>query len=253
LSTAALVALLATIGAQAQDPFQNAQPPSSSSDGNTAGKSQNEPNSAAKSGTKAKSEPEFVWKSDAEWRRILTREQFAVTRLKATEPAYTGRYSHGHFQGTFLCVCCGAELFDARHKFESGTGWPSFWRPINAKAVAYAADNSELEVRTEVMCRRCGAHLGHVFDDGPPPTGHRYCMNSVALKLRPLGGGAANQAATSKSKAKSRAKTTSQAKSSKATPATKTTETPPAPSSEPADRKPSDGTDKATSATSDRP
>src|SRR5208283_3492722 len=132
--------------------------------------------------------------------------QYAVTRLKGTEPAFTGRYSHGHYRGTFLCVCCGAELFDADHKFESGTGWPSFWRPINEKAVGYAVDSSDGEVRTEVMCRRCGAHLGHVFDDGPPPTGHRYCMNSVALRLRPPGGGATSQAATSRSKTKAKSK-----------------------------------------------
>ncbi len=240
-STAALLALFATVAAEAQDPFQNAQPPSSNSDSNAAGKSANEPNSAAKTDTKARSEPEFVWKTDAEWHRILTREQYAVTRLKSTEPAFTGRYSQGHFRGTFLCVCCGAALFDAQTKFESGTGWPSFWGPINQRAVGYAVDNSDGEVRTEVMCRRCGAHLGHVFDDGPPPTGLRYCMNSVALRLRPLGGGAANQALVSKSrtkaKSRSRAKTTPTAKTRSTTQTKKTTGNAPSPGSEPADRK----------------
>jgi len=256
-STAALLALFATVAAEAQDPFQNAQPPSASSDGNAAGKSPNESNSATKSDPKAKTEPEYVWKTDEQWRRILTREQYAVTRLKGTEPAFTGRYAHGHYRGTFLCVCCGAELFDAQHKYESGTGWPSFWRPINEKAVGYAVDNSDGDVRTEVMCRRCGAHLGHVFDDGPPPTGHRYCMNSVALRLRPLGGGAANQAASSKSrtkaKAKFKAKTTPAAKARTTTPAKKTTGNSASPSQEPADGKASDEPGRAPAATSDRP
>ncbi len=107
-----------------------------------------------------------------------------VTRMKSTEPAFSGKYARGHFKGTFLCVCCGAKLFDAKHKFESGTGWPSFWRPVNEKAVDTAWDYSEpAEARVEVTCHRCGAHLGHVFQDGPPPTGLRYCMNSLALKL----------------------------------------------------------------------
>ncbi|MGO9464081.1 MAG: peptide-methionine (R)-S-oxide reductase MsrB [Isosphaeraceae bacterium] len=256
LSAAALLALFAAVAARAQDPFQNARPPGSNSDGNAAGKSPNEPSSATKSETKARSEPEFIWKTDAEWRRILTRDQYAVTRLKSTEPAFTGRYSHGHFRGTFLCVCCGAELFDAQTKFESGTGWPSFWRPINERAVGYAVDNSDGEVRTEVMCRRCGAHLGHVFDDGPPPTGLRFCMNSIALRLKPPGGGTANQATMSKSRtkatARSRAKSTAKAKARTTTQTKKTTGNAQSPGSEPADRKVSSQPDQAPSATPDR-
>ena len=134
--------------------------------------------------SKAK-EPERVVKSLEEWQKILTPDQFMVTRMKGTEPAFSGKYASGHFKGTFLCIGCGAKLFDARHKFESGTGWPSFYRPINEKALETAWDYSEAEARVEVTCRRCGAHLGHVFQDGPAPTGLRFCMNSVALKLDP--------------------------------------------------------------------
>lgn len=140
---------------------------------------------AAKDKTSSRNEPpEHVFKTPEEWRKLLTAEQFMVTRLKATENAFSGKYATGHFKGTFLCVCCGAELFDARTKFDSGTGWPSFWRPVNVKAVNTAWDYSDsAEARVEVTCRRCGAHLGHVFQDGPPPTGLRYCINSLSLRL----------------------------------------------------------------------
>src|SRR5271165_2248455 len=129
-------------------------------------------------------EPERIFRTLEDWQKRLTPEQFMVTRMKATEPAFSGKYASGHFKGTFVCVCCGARLFDAGTKFESGTGWPSFWRPVSEKAVDTAMDYSEpAEARVEVMCHRCGAHLGHVFQDGPAPTGLRYCMNSIALSL----------------------------------------------------------------------
>lgn len=128
-------------------------------------------------------EPAHVYKTDAEWRSLLTYNQYLVTRMKATEPAFSGKYATGHPKGTFLCVCCGAKLFDSSHKFDSGTGWPSFWRPITIKALTESMDRSEYELRVEVTCSRCGAHLGHVFQDGPPPTGLRYCINSLSLKL----------------------------------------------------------------------
>ena len=131
----------------------------------------------------ARPEPEFVIKTDAEWRRILTRAQYAVTRQKATEQPWSGKYATGHFKGMFLCVCCDAPLYSASAKFESGTGWPSFDRPASMKSIKTAWDNSEIEPRVEVMCRRCGAHLGHVFDDGPKPTGLRYCMNSLSFRF----------------------------------------------------------------------
>ena len=124
-----------------------------------------------------------VQKTDAEWKKVLTPNQFHVTREKGTEPPFTGEYESTETAGTYKCVCCGQPLFRSEAKYHSGSGWPSFTAPAEGKSVEEEADSSHGMRRTEVRCSKCAAHLGHVFDDGPGPTGLRYCINSVAMKL----------------------------------------------------------------------
>jgi peptide-methionine (R)-S-oxide reductase len=203
-----IVAISASATASGQEP---ADPqPKSESESKTAEKTDMKSEEGTKTDAKAKAKgaldavakTERDWRrvTDQEWQRMLTRNQYLVTRRKDTEPPFSGRYATSHASGTYLCVCCKAELFSSRHKFDSGTGWPSFWQPLDARAIQQAPDYSEAEARVEVMCRRCGAHLGHVFDDGPDPTGLRFCINSLSLDFK------APEVAKSKAKAKVKAK-----------------------------------------------
>ncbi len=128
---------------------------------------------------------EKLKKSDVEWRKILPPEVFAVTRLKGTERPFSGAYNDCKESGIYRCACCGEALFSSETKYTSGSGWPSFWQPLSAEAVATQRDSSHGMERVEVLCARCDAHLGHLFPDGPPPTGQRYCLNSLSLKFEP--------------------------------------------------------------------
>lgn len=128
--------------------------------------------------------PQRIEKNEAEWRKILTDEQFQIARLKGTERAFTGEYCEAHTPGLYVCVCCNTLLFDSTVKFESGTGWPSFTQAVQENVIKYHKDNSYGMVRVEVMCNVCDGHLGHVFPDGPEPSGLRYCINSASIKLK---------------------------------------------------------------------
>lgn len=181
-----------------------------------------------------------VSKTDAEWAKVLTRDQYLVTRQKATEPAFSGRYVSNHARGVYTCVCCGAELFGSQAKFDSGTGWPSFDRPLDPRRIEQAQDNELAEPRVEVMCRDCGAHLGHVFPDGPTQTGLRYCINSVSLRFKSaVPGGSTKSRASGRAKSKAAGKTGE--RSAETAPDTQSPESKPAETGKPDPQAPASG------------